>query len=171
MTGDTTLNGGGNLNGHGMAPPRPATPDDLRWELSYDRASVDRFLTEVDRERTNLQREIDAARAQGEAARAAARAGLADGEAALGAMVLAAQRELVRIEEAHREIVATIRAAAATEATRVLTAAHREAAAVREATASLVSALRALRTDDGVVAPTGGRAAPLRDAWDTADAW
>lgn len=117
--------------------PQPATPDDVRWQLSYDRASVDAFLAEVEIERARLQRDIEAARARTEASGRLVEGRGTDALAELGALVVAARTQLTRIEDEHAAIVETIRRASATEAARVLAAAHREVEAMRASTASL----------------------------------
>ncbi len=115
----------------------PFAPERLRWELSFDRASIDRFTAEVTAERERLQAEIDAARARVATADERVAASMGASEAELGALVTAALHELERMERAHREAVASIRIAAETEAARILEAARAEADAVRAATASL----------------------------------
>ena len=111
------------------------TAEALPWRRSYDRTSVERFLADIDAERTRLQRAIEQVRRE----RVAVAAGVSDRTAALGAAARAAWRELEHIEGEHREIVATIRAAAETESSRILGAAHREVVAIRASAASLAS--------------------------------
>ena len=115
----------------------PATPDDLRWHRSYDRASVDRFLAEVEVERERLQTDIRAVRERVVAQDRVVAEREREGLAAIGALAVAARDELTRIESEHRAIIATIEDAAAIESARVLAAAHREAEAMRASTASL----------------------------------
>jgi type IV secretory pathway TrbL component len=123
-------------------PSSLTSSDDLQWQLSYDRASVDRYLAEIGTERARLQAEIDEALARRDAARAAIVAREAAAQAELGALVLATQNELERIEAGHREVLDTIRRAAEAEAARVLAAAHREVEAMRNVTASLAGSAR-----------------------------
>lgn len=123
----------------------PTSPDDLRWQLSYDRASVERYLAEVEAERARLQGEIDRALARRDAAREEIAAREAAAQAELGALVLATQNELERIEAGHREVLDTIRRAAEAEGERVLAAAHREVDAMRNVTASLSGLARGRR--------------------------
>lgn len=120
---------------HHGAPP--ATPDALRWRLSYDRSSVERFLAEVEEERARLQAEIRTVRGRTEAQERALEAREQEALVAIGALALAARQELTRIEAEHRSIITTVQDAAAIESARVLAAAHREADAMRASSASL----------------------------------
>jgi hypothetical protein len=115
---------------------------DLRRQLTYDHASVERFLAEGEAERARLQGEIDAAVARREAAHQAAATREAQVHTELGAIVLSTWEEMARIEASHAAIIVTIRDAAAAEAVRVVAAAHREVASMRELTRSLLDALR-----------------------------
>jgi hypothetical protein len=115
---------------------------DLRRQLSYDHASVERFLAEAEAEQARLQGQIDAAVTRREAAHRAAEVREAQVHAELGAIVLSTWEEMERIEAGHAAIIATIRDAAAAEAVRVVAAAHREVASMRELTRSLLDALR-----------------------------
>ena len=108
-----------------MAGSMPSNPADLRWSLSYDRVSVDRFLAEIEVQRGALQAQIERAVQAREVAEAAAARRHAAGRTDLGEQVVAAWGELDRLEAEHREIVTTIREAAEREATRVLAAAKR----------------------------------------------
>lgn len=120
-----------------MQQPPAEGLDDVAWQRSYDRASIERFKAEVSAERARLESEIDAARARITAAETA----VADQQreaATLGALVLAAQRDLADMEDEHARLVSSIRAAADAEAARVVAAARAEAAAMR-ATASLMA--------------------------------
>jgi hypothetical protein len=128
------------------------TPDDLRWQLSYDRSSVDRFLAEVEGERARLQADIRAARERVGASERAAAAREREGLAAIGALALAAREELTRIEAEHRAIITTIQDAAAIEAARVLAAAHREAEAMCASTASLAGLVVAAEPESSAAA-------------------
>lgn len=131
-----------------MAGSMPSNPADLRWSLSYDRVSVDRFLAEIEVQRGALQAQIERAVQAREVAEAAAARRHAAGRTDLGEQVVAAWGELDRLEAEHREIVTTIREAAEREATRVLAAAHREVAAMRESTATLAALVHPIDTVD-----------------------
>lgn len=122
----------------GAAPP--VNPDELSWNISYDRASVDRFLADVEGQRTRLQAEIEAVKRDVAAQRTRANSRVVAVQRELGARVLTTQLELAELETAHHEVMAAIRTAAETEAARVLAAARREVEAMRTATASLVGA-------------------------------
>lgn len=113
--------------------------EDLHWQISYDRASVDRFVAEVEAERARLQAAIEEARARLRQARAEATARQAEAREELGALVLAAQQELEEIERHHRETLEVIQAAAVEEAARLLIRAREEVAAVRATAASLAA--------------------------------
>ena len=126
----------------------PSTPADLRWSLSYDRVSVDRFLADIEVQRGALQAEIERAVQAREIAEAAVAQRHAAGTTDLGERVVAAWGQLDRIEAEHREIVATIREAAEREAARVLTAAHREVAAMQESTATLAALVHPIDSID-----------------------
>ena len=142
-------------NGSGRVPealrwPRPdvgvdltetqdgtALPDDLEWHVSYDRASIERFLAEVEAERGRLQNEIEMTQARLEQARAAKVVRAATAQTEVAALVLAAQEKLAAIERQHHEVLETIRAAAVEEAARLLAAARTEADEVRNVATSL----------------------------------
>lgn len=119
------------------APREALGPAELRWQRSYDRDGIERFVAEVEAERARLRAELDVARAATAAAAARSVAGQAAAQASLGAFVIETQRELEAMERAHQETIEGIRAAAAAEAARVLDAAHAEAAAVRAAAAAI----------------------------------
>lgn len=112
-------------------------PDEVHWDLAYDRASIDRFTGAVEAERARLLAAIEAAQERAVAATSGAAARHHSAQAQLGALVLAAQAELAQIEREHHEIVSAIRTAAEAEAARVLEAARAEAAVVRAAAASM----------------------------------
>jgi hypothetical protein len=111
--------------------------DGVNWYPTYDRASVERYLSALDTERDRLRVEIEAAERRTELAQATLAARTADLEARLGAVVLAARAELDRIDQEQSAAVAAIRAEAENEAARIRDAAEKEAAAVRDAAASL----------------------------------
>lgn len=113
--------------------------DDLPWQLSYDRASVNRFVAEVEAERARLHEAIEAARARVQQAQAAATARQVEASEELGALVLAAQRELEEMERHHRLVLDAIAAAAEKEVARLLARAGEEAAAVRATIHSLTA--------------------------------
>lgn len=125
-----------------MEQAQPGGPHDVRWELSYDRASVARFTAEVDQEVARLEAEIEAARAH----ITAAASGVADrdvaGKAELGDLVLAAQKEVAGIEHEHHLLIALIREAAEAEATRQIAAARAEAEAIRDAARMMGASVR-----------------------------
>lgn len=154
--------------------PEPTGPEDrgasddgsiaVRWQSSYDKAEVERFLDEVKLERERLEHEIAAVERRIVIATTRAASREKDAQASLGALVLAAQHELAEIEREHAEIVAAIRASAEAEARRLLDAAQTEAAAMREAAASLASNLGpgmsavpriVSAADDGIVVEAG----------------
>jgi predicted nucleic acid-binding Zn-ribbon protein len=118
----------------GVGGPAPEhSPTDLRWQMSYDRASVDRFVAEVEEQRRQLQAQVDAAREDLREARAAA-ARRAETQAQLAATFLDVQRELEEGERAHREQLASIDGGAADAAAGVLAAALASVDALRAAT-------------------------------------
>lgn len=137
--GLTASASGASANGVGNGGPSLPAPEAITWTRSYDRESVDRFLAEVEAHRTGLLRDIDRAIARRDAALESAAAKAAAAAAALGAIALARSSDVARLEEEHQELVATIRSAAETEATRILTAAEREVAAMNEATAAMAA--------------------------------
>lgn len=120
-----------------MDESQPGSIENVTWQLSYDRESVDRFSAEVEKTRARLQAEIGAARERVAAAEAAIAAHRAEAQAQLGALVLAAHGELAEIEREQRQLMSTIRAAAEAEAARLLEAARTEAEKIRTAAASL----------------------------------
>jgi cell division septum initiation protein DivIVA len=118
------------------------TVPDVRWQRSYERSAVERFVEEVAAERQRLEREI--AEAEGRAAAADAEAGARQqhAQAGLGALVLAAQQELAQLEREHALLIERIRTSAEAEASRLLRAAGEEAATMRAAATSLAGHLR-----------------------------
>lgn len=122
--------------------------DEVRWELAYDRASIDRFAAQVEAERRRLLAEIEAAEARVSIAKSGIAARQAEERVELGSLVLLAQAELAQIEREHHEIVSAIRAAADVEVNRVLDAARAEAAAVRDAAAAMEAVLNGGSTPD-----------------------
>lgn len=122
--------------GAGATPPDPAGSalPPLRWQVSYERASVERFVAEVEAERSRLRSQIEESKAEVERAKAAA-ARQAAAQAELAAMVLAIQVETARIEREHRDTLEAIGAAAEEAAVRLLAAGREEAAAMRAAAA------------------------------------
>ncbi len=121
------------IAGVGRPAPEPS-PTDLRWQMSYDRASVDRFVAEVEEQRRWLQAQVDATRGELREVRAAA-SRRSDAQAQLAAGVLEVQRELEEGERAHRAHLAAIDAAAADAAADLLAAALAHVDALRAATA------------------------------------
>jgi cell division septum initiation protein DivIVA len=161
------------MSAHGAGPEEKshaASPDALRWQRSYDRASVDRYLAEVAAQRARLQAQIEDALAQRDAARAAIAARDAAAQAELGAIVLATQNELDRIETSHREVVETIQRAAETEAARVLAAARLEVDRMRDGTASLAGLVGGRRAAPGPRAHEDGPTTDHPSAGGRADA-
>jgi hypothetical protein len=128
-------------HGPGTRPgvPRTCTPEDVQWRPLYERASVERFLADTEAERVRLHGEIEMAKAQRDAARHVLAARQTAAQAELGALVFDAERTMAALEDAHREVVRTVRDAAETEAARVLAAAHHEVEVMREVTASLAA--------------------------------
>ncbi|MGC1513376.1 MAG: hypothetical protein WA797_10730 [Acidimicrobiales bacterium] len=106
--------------------------ENIHWQLSYDRESVERFATEVEEARTRLEAEIADTKLRLAHARKAKAARQPEVTAELGDLVLAAQRELVEMERSHQEIIDSIRTAADLEVQRLLDAAHLEVAQVHE---------------------------------------
>lgn len=107
-----------------------ATADDLVWQPSYLRASLDQFLAEAEVERMRLLKEIEVIEERVRIAQAgrAKRVSAARGE--LGSMALAVQAEIARMEQEHEHAVTESRAAAVAEAERLRAAARAEAAAL-----------------------------------------
>lgn len=108
--------------------------DDLHWQTTYDRASIERFVAEVDAERARLQSEIDQARSRLGRAQQAQASRRSDLASQLGDLVMDAHRRLVEMERNHQQLIDTIRATAEEEAARILDAAR--AAAARLGTAA-----------------------------------
>lgn len=132
--------------------------------MPYDRASADSFIAQVEGERARLHREIEVARARVEHARAAAVARRIDPQAEFGALILAAQMELEKIEADHRRTIEAIATAAAREAERVLAAARSNAAAMRATSVAAgvtgpsgFSELPPARVDPRAALPAGDR--------------
>lgn len=123
----------------GVGGPAPElSPTDLHWQMSYDRASVDRFVAEVEDQRRRLQAQVDAAREDLREARAAA-ARRAEAQVQLAAGFLEVQRELEEGERAHRERLASIDGGAADVAAGLLAAALASVDALRAATSVAAS--------------------------------
>lgn len=102
--------------------------DELHWQTTYDRASIERFVTEVDAERARLKSEIDVARNRLGRAQQAQANHRSDLASQLGDLVMDAHRRLVEMERNHQQLIDTIWATAEEEATRILDAARAEAA-------------------------------------------
>ena len=138
------------VNGNSAPAAMVSAPGDelhaVSWYPSYDRATVERYLASLDAERARLEAEIAAAERRTAAAQAAVAARNAELETGLGAVVLAAQSEVNRIEQEQAAAVAAIRAEADAEAARIREAARMEVQVVRDASASL-SALARPHTD------------------------
>ena len=126
--------------GSGAEKSMPAGPDELQWRVSYDRESVDRFISEIEVERARLENEIRSARERIERARVGAADRRAQVDAELGALVIAAHKELEEIELQHREILEAI-AVGAQEAVALLSGAREEAAAMLATAATLAKHL------------------------------
>jgi len=151
-----------------MDEPRARPLENVTWKLSYDRASIDRFTTEMEEARASLQAQIDEARARVAAAEAAVAAYRTEAQTQLGAIVLAAHAELAEIEQDHRQLITTIRATAEAEATRLLAAARAEAATMHQTASSLAQPAtggdrRRKRPVRHVDAPAPGHAAACRE--------
>jgi hypothetical protein len=128
LSGWTNPDGTPSSDGDAMGAPHRLDLDALPWEQSYDRATLERFIAEVDAERARLRAEIEVAKARTRAARAGGSVRQAERHEALGALVLAAERELAELEAEHDLMVAEIQAAADAEAARILEAARAEVA-------------------------------------------
>lgn len=102
--------------------------DELHWQTTYDRASIERFVTEVDAERARLKSEIDVARNRLGRAQQAQANHRSDLASQLGDLVMDAHRRLVEMERNHQQLIDTIWATAEEEAARILDAARAEAA-------------------------------------------
>ncbi len=131
--------------GHGSSPsigeegkgPKGLSLENVSWQLSYDRASVERFVADVEATRSTLEAEIDDAKRRLLQAQEAKAERQSDLPSELGAMVLAAQREFVELERSHLEMVNSIKEAASLEAKRILETARLEATQLRNAVDSL----------------------------------
>lgn len=107
------------------------TSPDVTWRRSYERASVERFLTYAEGERAQRLHEIERARARTAAAATAAAASREDAPARLAALVVAAQRK-VRAARCDTEMaIVWILEDAEAEVTRIGAAALEEAASIR----------------------------------------
>lgn len=138
-------------------------PKELQWHVSYDRPSMERFVAEVEAERARLQKEIDVTKARLEQARAANVVRAATTQAAVGALVLAAQEDLAGIERQHQDVLETIRAAAVEEAARLLAAARAEADEVRNVATSLSARVNRRPHPSAEAASEGCDRAPSAD--------
>lgn len=127
--------------GHSSSPsigeegkgPKGLSLENVSWQLSYDRASVERFVADVEATRSSLEAEIDDAKRRLLQAQEAKTERRSDLPAELGALVLAAQREFVELERSHLEMVNSIKEAASLEAMRILETARLETTQLREA--------------------------------------
>jgi len=99
-------------------------PPELELPGSSDRACVETFLAEAEAERSRLRLEIGTARQRLLAAEAATEASSLGALARLGALVLAAHRELAEARRVDRAAVAAIEAEAEAEVKRILAAAR-----------------------------------------------
>lgn len=115
--------------------PTPSLLPRLRWQASYDRTSVDRFVTEVEAERDRLDDEIEATKVRIRAAKAAG-ARRVEEEAELLALLVSAQRAQARMEQEHFDNLDAIGARSERDAERLLDAARQEAEAMRSAAVS-----------------------------------
>ncbi|MCU0311583.1 MAG: hypothetical protein MUE36_11670 [Acidimicrobiales bacterium] len=161
MTADGSAETTASVSGNGVAAPpapegsdapataptvddrAPVVPDDLAWQTTYDRASVEAYLSQVDAERAKLEEQIAAAEARTAAARERADRLKAADESKVAALVLAARAELDRMESEHRAAVDGIRSAALEKAARILEVARAEAATVTGAGATIAGVLGA----------------------------
>ena len=127
--------------------PAVAVPglEGVEWQTTYDRASVDRYLSDVEAERARLRADIEAAEARAASARALTERHQAADEARVGALVLATRAEIERIEREHKDAVDAIRSAALEKAARILEVARNDAASVNRA---MVSMSKAVGADD-----------------------
>lgn len=121
----------------GEARPEAQAPP-LRWQKSYERASVDRFLTEVEQERDRLREQITVAREQLRHAKAVA-VESAEAQAKLAERFREVQREFDEAEDEHRTRVAAIAASASGAASRLMESASEHAAAIRFAASVVAS--------------------------------
>lgn len=94
--------------------------DRLSWQRSYDRASVERYLSEAEARSTQLRAQVAEAQKHMERARAALAKREEARSAELAAMVAEAHRELAALEADHTAAVEATRAAAQAEADRIL---------------------------------------------------
>ncbi len=117
---------------------RSVTSAEVTWKPLYERAAVEKFLSDMEAERAHLAAEIEVAQAQRDAARRVRSTRELEAQAELGALVFTLERQMAELEDSHREVIATIRDAAEAEASRVLAAARREVAAMRDMTATLL---------------------------------
>ncbi len=113
--------------------PKGLSLENVSWQLSYDRASVERFVADVEATRSSLEAEIDDAKRRLLQAQEAKAERQSDLPAELGALVLAAQREFVELERSHLEMVNSIKEAASLEAMRILETARLETTQLQEA--------------------------------------
>ena len=118
-------------------------PEPVHWRVSYERASVERFIEETERQRRALENEIEATRAQLREAKERAALMSQRSQPELGDLLLAAQQELSEMQRHYRAQIEAVRVAAQTETARVLAAAQMEEAAVRSATEHLTSIIDA----------------------------
>lgn len=108
-------------------------PAGIRWQRSYTREDVERFLAEAAAARARLDAELAEARRRVEVVQARRAEEEARRDEQLGAAVLAAQAQQTAMEEEHQRTLAAIRAEAEKEAARVLAEAHATVAAMRQA--------------------------------------
>lgn len=113
------------------------TTDDVQWQRSYDRESVDRYFAEVATEKARLEAGIRMAEEEAAEAERRLAERRAYGEAELGALVLEVQAELERMNREHDEEVARLRAEARSEAERILAEARAQVADIEDAAGSL----------------------------------
>lgn len=137
-----------------------AVPQGLEWQVSYDRASIERFLGEVAKERARLHREIEVTKARLEEARAANVVRAATVQAEVAALVLAAQEELAAIERHHQAVLQTIRSAAIEEAARLMAAARAEAEELRNVATSVSARLNRPYDPTATMSEDPGRVLP-----------
>ncbi len=111
--------------------------DAVEWQPSYDRASVDAYLSAVEAEKVRLAEAIRAAEERAEAARVRLEAHKAERDARVAALVAAAREEMDRLESEQRAAITAITEATEDEVRRIRDRAESEAAAVRDVARSL----------------------------------
>ncbi len=110
-----------------------AASGDFTWRRSYDKASVERYLERAEAERRRLEAEIAHALDRIAVAEEWIAARSTRENARLGAVVVAAHRELARARSENAALIARTAAEAEQEAERIVAAAHADAASLKAA--------------------------------------